>query len=448
MKSLHLTNQKELDKNYSFTPKVQNFNISYNNNFNNNINQSSNKDKDKEIETLSIDYVPRHIALNEDYNQRQINLQNIRLNMMRQVKAKANLRHSSRSPNPEYVNYYSNFNNYYEKLHEDANILKDKKRILYESTSKEHSFQPYINSNIKINSTFEERNSKLLSIKKELANKIKDLEKVEGIGKKENKLTKEEKEQSNKYIIENLYLKDIEKIKERRTREEKANEDNLLKNLKKKHKIKFKKEKIMNFQDKLNISEEPMITEEIKSEEPKITQISQDVPETKINMQINQKTESDKVITMKDLGSRKESNTKLFSNIVIPVPEINENCKSPVSSALNSSRKSRNSTDKRSARKKSSKQGTPLKISSLDFNTLHKRYANSNEEENNGTFKQAHHSTNTFKSKALMNILKNRSSDRSDYKSIETRSGGNKSENNRSENKSDFKTLADTDHHI
>jgi hypothetical protein len=99
----------------------------------------------------------------------------------------------------------------YEKLYNDAAVFKDNKikalDVIYKKNG--YTFSPKVNDNIKISSNFYERNDNFINAKKEILqeneNKIKE---------KEIQKPKFNKNQAN-VIIERLYTKGIEKIREK-----------------------------------------------------------------------------------------------------------------------------------------------------------------------------------------------------------------------------------------
>ncbi len=204
---LMLKKQKELDKEHSFIPKI-------------NLNSADNSPKNK----------PRFIKLNENHILKEQRLNAKRVKYFNEN----NKSHMSPIPRAKSSNFLTfsltDGDKYYEKLFLDAKKMKNRKMNLSEKLfKKDHTFSPKINNNVEIKSSFKERNENIIKIKQELLNKIEE--------KKEKLHTKEEIDINNKNIVERLYIKEIEKIREKR-----GEDPELLKKLKKRHKIKFKED--------------------------------------------------------------------------------------------------------------------------------------------------------------------------------------------------------------
>jgi hypothetical protein len=140
-----------------------------------------------------------------------------------------------------------NYSNYCDKLYEDATKMKNKKVNLSKEMYKDITFKPKTNSDLNsiiVNSTFEERSNKLLQLKSELQNRLKELENEEMKNKKVP--TKKEVETNNKNVVDRLYQKEIDKIREKNEKNE-GEKENVLKKLKNQHKIRFKdyKERVL-----------------------------------------------------------------------------------------------------------------------------------------------------------------------------------------------------------
>jgi hypothetical protein len=158
-----------------------------------------------------------------------------------------------RSKSNSNLNVSSSSSHYFEKLYDDANKLKSIKNRLVSNSLNEFSFIPKLTNNkkYKINSSFNERNQKLLKLKEELKNKIENEDKESK--NKANFHSKEEIEKNNKKIVERLYMKPMEKMKEI---EDKSG-NRVINKIKQKHQIKFKsKEKVDKIEElkKLSIS--------------------------------------------------------------------------------------------------------------------------------------------------------------------------------------------------
>jgi hypothetical protein len=107
----------------------------------------------------------------------------------------------------------------YEKLYNNGAVHKENKIKALEDIFKKngYTFSPKINNNIKINSDFYERNANFINAKKEI---LQEYEMKIKEGERQDKSPKFDKNQE-KLIIERLYIKDLEKIREKNKSDEK-----------------------------------------------------------------------------------------------------------------------------------------------------------------------------------------------------------------------------------
>jgi hypothetical protein len=244
MLSLYVKKMKDFETVHTFEPKITAYNsCSPSNTLTTTI---------PKIQTLS--NTPRYIKLNQDYESRKQKL----------LKKKEILQHEFNDKNPMIKlrsKSFSNLNsfnssslnnsNYFEKLYEDANKIKNKKMSLISNAQLEYGFQPQINkkSSKLVNTSFKDRNEKLIKLKDELKNKI---ENEESQNKRRSMLSKEDIEKNNRTVVDRLYTKEIEKMKNSKkiavkvplrksSKNEKEKEkDNLIHKIKEDHIIKFK----------------------------------------------------------------------------------------------------------------------------------------------------------------------------------------------------------------
>jgi hypothetical protein len=171
--------------------------------------------------------------------------------------------------------------------------------------SSEYSFTPNINDNIKINSSFTERNERLAKLKK---NVIETLEKVKGTKSRSKSKKPTEKE---KVLIDRLYTKDVEKIREK---------NKVLNELRKDHKIKFrtygkKDEGKKDIFAVLNDIEQKLKNDSnLKNESGNannITEVKKDIPNiTEVKKEINNiPFKKQETLTPKNTSKDKSKNT-------------------------------------------------------------------------------------------------------------------------------------------
>jgi hypothetical protein len=256
--SMILKRQQEEESKYTFTPATsKSFDL------------GSNSEKNQ---------LPRHILLNREHQMKQ-ERQRIRTldyyqNVMAPHRPVSNMRSRSSSTSSlrsSIPNYHAN------KLYEDAREIRFKKLDLAREYYKSLTFKPQINER-EVTSTFEERNQKLVQLKKELQEKVTKEQEDNRNSKKH--LSKEEVQKNNKNVVERLYSKEMEKIKEKRITQQTQNSENsvspirktspsikkvlsskrdLLYKLRKEHSIKFKTE-----ESGVKFSEENLKTEDLK----------------------------------------------------------------------------------------------------------------------------------------------------------------------------------------
>ena len=100
---------------------------------------------------------------------------------------------------------------YFKKLYRDASVQSKKKLELTNNLFNEQgiSFKPKINSNYEVNGNFDERYKRLIELKGQLIEKM-NIEKL-----KKPLLSKEKILENNQRVVDRLYKKEINKIKEK-----------------------------------------------------------------------------------------------------------------------------------------------------------------------------------------------------------------------------------------
>ena len=192
--------------------------------------------------------IPRYIQLHNDAKNRQNNYEKLRDKYLKEE--------TSQSIKTEHPN-----NNYYKKLYNDALYYKEKEIENEKREKGKYSFSPEIYKNNKyiVKMPFNERRAKSIENKKKFLQKKEEKEKKELEDMKKNNVSKN-KNINNKDVIDRLYSKGYEKIKEKIEKEKKEKEE--------KNKVK----QIINW-DKINNennikNSEMKKNEHLKNEEP------------------------------------------------------------------------------------------------------------------------------------------------------------------------------------
>jgi len=195
----------------------------------------------------------------------------------------------------------------FDKLYNNAEELKMKKMILTnEIYSEKHgiTFKPNINQNSKYytNSNFHEREMNFLKSKKENIEKLLEESKQKELAsiRKSRTLSKEEKDRNTRNIVERLYKKQMEKLKEiqaKKQEEDKNAEAELKKCKKSNEEIKLNNQKIVQ---RLYAAEIGKIKEQFNVSK-------------KLNKEELQK--SHEVIENENLNKIKQSNKKKYSTV-------------------------------------------------------------------------------------------------------------------------------------
>lgn len=183
--------------------------------------------------------LPRYIKLNNDFDIKNQKIKALNIKFLTEFE---NLNPINKSKNR---NNSLNLNkDYYNKLYNDANISKTNRIKLIKEYDLD--FKPSINENVKVNSTFEERSNKLIELKKQI---IKNME-IENIKNNNfNKLSKQEILENNKRVVERLYLKEQDKMKEKK---KKISSNKFEDKLKSEHKVKYHQTQNNNVEMDLN----------------------------------------------------------------------------------------------------------------------------------------------------------------------------------------------------
>ena len=180
----------EIEQNCTFRPKINKYK-SKKVNFNNN-NNSNNE--------------PRYIQLNKDAKIRKENLDNLKLQLLNIELEKDYLSNPQNSRSKS----INNDPLYYEKLYNDAKILKQKNLDNLKKANEEFTFTPEINENKDyiVTMSFNQRINKSIENKKKFM-KIKEEKDNEFI----NKINQNLKNVNSNELINRLYNKEIDKIK-------------------------------------------------------------------------------------------------------------------------------------------------------------------------------------------------------------------------------------------
>lgn len=406
--SMILKRQQQEESKYTFTPSVS-----------------------KSFDS-SLPSIPRHVLLNREHFMKQERQRLRTLDYYQNVMAPhRNLRSRSSSTSSltsSIPNYNAN------KLYEDARDYRFKKLDLAREYYKSLTFKPQINER-EVQSTFEERNQKLVKLKKELQERG-SKEAVKEERKSRKHLSKEEVEKNNKNVVERLYLKEMQKIREKQNLQRNENQEvspiritsktektdktsikahgsgkrDLLYKLRKEHSIKFKTE-----ESAVKYTENT--EENLKSEDLKLSKLSiTDNKENENESQVNQDTNY--------LLYSKESNILVNqthqSHQTDQTPSTSQNCNSTVTKTEDISTSSflkRESKISASSGSKIDKieESVRRRASNLIDKRLdeltRRRSSNKIEEK---LFKPSYASASNlsnnanFRSKALMNIIKER----------------------------------------
>ena len=191
---------------------------------------------------------PRYIQLHNDAKIRQNNYEKLRDKYLKEE--------TSQSIKTEHPN-----SNYYKKLYNDALYYKEKEIENEKREKEKYSFSPEIFKNEKyvVKMPFHERRAKSIENKMKLLKKKEEKEKKELEDMKKNNVSKN-KNINNKEMIDRLYSKEYEKIKEKIEKEKKEKEEkNKVKQIINWEKIN-NENKIKNYELKKN--------EHLKNEEP------------------------------------------------------------------------------------------------------------------------------------------------------------------------------------
>jgi len=196
---------------------------------------------------------------------------------------------------------HSSIPNYYMKLYDDANKQQIKKVELTSNVYIEEgiTFNPKINDNknFNIQSNFNERNQKLIELKQQILSKMN-----EPLNKRT--LSREKIIENNQRVVQRLYNNEIEKLK--RNRSKNKNELQAVvtykENLKKTHKISFKKNYFLSENTK-NLSNDLVQPEEslsnnieafIKDNGKHVIQLSE------IPVELNNSSKKDTILTKRN----------------------------------------------------------------------------------------------------------------------------------------------------
>ncbi len=196
---------------------------------------------------------------------------------------------------------HSSIPNYYMKLYDDANKQQIKKVELTSNVYIEEgiTFNPKINDNknFNIQSNFNERNQKLIELKQQILSKMN-----EPLNKRT--LSREKIIENNQRVVQRLYNNEIEKLK--RNRSKNKNELQAVvtykENLKKTHKISFKKNYFLSENTK-NLSNDLVQHEEslsnnieafIKDNGKHVIQLSE------IPVELNNSSKKDTILTKRN----------------------------------------------------------------------------------------------------------------------------------------------------
>ena len=278
MNDLILKTQKKFDTEYSFKPRMVSNNNLY---LNHNIN-----------------IIPRHIKLFEDSKLIEERLKNKTIEYHQKIfkgfkksKSCSNLSGS-----------FMVKSDHFKKLYDDMKIYKEKKLDLINTHYKKYSFVPRINSNIKVNSSFDERNLLInfSPVKSEIIKKIKKNITKHLVDKKSNTNVESSSEKASGKIRE----KSMNKMK---------NED-LLKDLKKKHNIKFKRGKLKEKIQKVHTMSEDQELNENKTVVNDKEHIGNDNSINDLHI-VKQNKETKYIEKIKDSGNEDINNLCPPSNI-------------------------------------------------------------------------------------------------------------------------------------
>ena len=181
----------EIEQNCTFRPKINKYK-SNKLNLNNNDNNLKNE--------------PRYIQLNKDAKIRKENLDNLKLQLLNNELEKEYLSNPQNSRSKS----INNDPLYYEKLYNDAKILKQKNLDNVKKANEEFSFIPEINENKDyiVSLSFQQRTNKSIENKKKFM-KIKEEKENEFI----NKINQKLKNVDSNELINRLYNQEIDKIK-------------------------------------------------------------------------------------------------------------------------------------------------------------------------------------------------------------------------------------------
>jgi hypothetical protein len=320
---MEINKQKKMDEEYSFKPRM--------------LSRSTSNLLNKSDTNISI---PRYIKLNGDFKIRENKLHDKRIKQAEEMQKSFSMKKSNSSSDffkrkfsqtsitPLLTN---NKTNHYEKLYNDANKQIEHKLKITDNfyKSADYSFNPNINENIKVRSSFSERNEQFIKLKQELLKKA--MEGNKDKGKTINK--REEKE-----LVNRLYTKEVEKLRE---------DNKLLNELRKDHKIKFRTNKkreenkdiLAVLSDIEKNLKEATIGKEERNDKPEIKEISKEkskktsnVPTPKISSK--EKRSSKELKTLKqsrdDLKKEKADIVKVEEEKVTLDNKINIQIPSPI----------------------------------------------------------------------------------------------------------------------
>jgi hypothetical protein len=155
----------------------------------------------------------RYMTLYKDHHERQERQKIRSINYYKSFSKVRNKRQVNKSVSfcIKNNNNLLNLSNHFEKLYLDSSTINKKKLKLTKDLYSNYTFSPKTNKNINIKSTFIERNNKCIHSKNLIFEKYKDNNRKS----KSPKLSKQQIEEHNKNIVERLYTKEMEKLKER-----------------------------------------------------------------------------------------------------------------------------------------------------------------------------------------------------------------------------------------
>ena len=168
----------------------------------------------------SPNFEPRYIQLHNDAKNRKNNYEKLKNKYLKEEKS-----HSIKTDHPN--------RNYYKKLYNDAFYYKEKEIENEKREKGKYSFSPELFKNDKyvVKMPFNERRAKSIENKKKLLQKKEEKEKKELEDMKKNNVSKN-KNINSKEIIDRLYSREYEKIKEKKEKEkEKEIEKNKVKQI-------------------------------------------------------------------------------------------------------------------------------------------------------------------------------------------------------------------------